>query len=71
MAAAAALFVATAGVASDGTNRSSADRRQATAQTASFGGSSSPVSVMLTVGLVLTGAVVALGAWNGDAAETP
>lgn len=42
------------------------------AQRAALGGGASPTTLALTIGLVITGAaVIALGAWSGDSAETP
>lgn len=65
----ASLSLASLTVAAD----ASAERQQSSrAQRASLGGGTSPASLALTVGLVITGAaVIALGAWSGDSAETP
>lgn len=48
------------------------DSRQESAQASLVGSGASPLSFAVTSALVLGGAaVVALGAWRGDAAETP
>lgn len=67
-----ALSLASAAVAAQAASPVADQVRRPTVQTASFGAGVSPATFLLAAGLVLTGAaVVALGAWSGDTAETP
>ncbi len=66
------LMLVTSAIAASPSNAGDAARTSPSMQTASFGAGASPTSIALTVCLVITGAaVVALGAWSGDSAETP
>mgnify|MGYP003700458535 CR=1 FL=1 len=66
----ASLSFASLAMAADAPTR--VDGAQQTAQQAGLGGGASPTTLALTIGLVITGAaVIALGAWSGDSAETP